>query len=236
MPVSSSGLHDPQAASPPSLFPPQMHRTPRAERQWRGFRAILANATGSGRAPSPPLTQQQCPMDTVGAVVVDARGHVASGVSSGGIALKQEGRVGEAALFGAGCWAAEEGREGEELRVDVDGQGSDEPGRSNASFPGSDPARPLLGIAVSTTGVGERVSACLLSKTAAEAVHAAAGQRGVSSVLRRALERSVLKVRPGLQGTRDLAGGDHPSIPTRAQYSPFHAPESGRHRHPTTPE
>ncbi|KAG7098750.1 hypothetical protein E1B28_000660 [Marasmius oreades] len=42
--------------------------------------------------------------DTVGAVAVcgDA---VAAGVSSGGLLLKFPGRVGEAGIFGAGCWA-----------------------------------------------------------------------------------------------------------------------------------
>lgn len=43
--------------------------------------------------------------DTVGVVVMDATGNVASTVSSGGIALKQPGRVGQASCFGCGCWA-----------------------------------------------------------------------------------------------------------------------------------
>ncbi|KFP12493.1 Threonine aspartase 1 [Egretta garzetta] len=48
-------------------------------------------------------------LDTVGAVVVDQEGNVAAAVSSGGLALKHPGRVGQAALYGCCCWAENTG-------------------------------------------------------------------------------------------------------------------------------
>ncbi len=56
------------------------------------LRAVLAEAMAE-------------PMDTVGAVALDAAGHVAAAVSTGGISNKWPGRVGDSALVGCGAYA-----------------------------------------------------------------------------------------------------------------------------------
>ncbi|XP_061646540.1 threonine aspartase 1 isoform X1 [Phyllopteryx taeniolatus] len=62
------------------------------------------NQTKKSRQSSGNENGLEC-LDTVGAVVVDLQGNVAAAVSSGGLAMKHPGRVGQAAHYGCGCWA-----------------------------------------------------------------------------------------------------------------------------------
>lgn len=73
--------------------------------------------------------------DTAGCIYVSASGEVAAGVSSGGIAVKVDGRVGEAAMYGCGCWASSS----------------------------EDRAEPS--VACSVTGVGESIMRACLART-----------------------------------------------------------------------
>ncbi|MBE9605235.1 isoaspartyl peptidase/L-asparaginase [Acetobacteraceae bacterium H6797] len=47
-------------------------------------------------------------MGTVGAVAIDAQGHLAAATSTGGMTNKMNGRVGDTPLIGAGTWAEDE--------------------------------------------------------------------------------------------------------------------------------
>jgi taspase (threonine aspartase 1) len=131
----------------------QMHVTPRACQQQQKYLDILSESNvgirdGSQGADSTSSQKRRringnhksidtdLLNDTVGCCVITARGQVASGVSSGGIALKTSGRVGEASLYGAGCWAQE---------------------TENGSH----------GVAVSVTGVGERIMKHLVARECA---------------------------------------------------------------------
>jgi taspase (threonine aspartase 1) len=118
----------------------EMHVTEKACCQHKKYSNILK--TGNPETESNPKKRQRIIItedgadllnDTVGCCVVTASGKTASAVSSGGIAMKTSGRVGEAAVYGAGCWS----EESEETK--------------NA-------------VAVSVTGVGERIMKHLVAR------------------------------------------------------------------------
>ncbi|XP_062517248.1 threonine aspartase 1-like [Corticium candelabrum] len=81
-------------------------------------------------------------LDTVGAVCVDSHHCMSAGTSSGGILLKLPGRVGQAAVFGSGCWAVN---------------------------PNDDDDH-LPGVACSSTGIGEQLIKALMAMSCAKAV------------------------------------------------------------------
>ena len=64
--------------------------------------ASLLATPGSDPAPLDPDTK----LGTVGAVALDAQGHLAAATSTGGVTNKRVGRVGDSPIVGAGCYAS----------------------------------------------------------------------------------------------------------------------------------
>ena len=135
-------------------LPPSELVSEHARTAWLRYIKLLRQEEASARGGSARSKRQRDPEcaeaanglhdthDTVGAVVCVGT-CVASAVSSGGIWLKHSGRVGEAACFGAGCWAAD--------------------ATSHAS-----PSR--AGVGVSVSGVGEAVMTRLLAREVSAAL------------------------------------------------------------------
>jgi L-asparaginase / beta-aspartyl-peptidase len=70
-----------------------------------GLRVVADDALVSEAARERWRRREPGPGDTVGAVAVDARGGVAAATSTGGVAGKRGGRVGDSAIVGAGTYA-----------------------------------------------------------------------------------------------------------------------------------
>ncbi|GBE81113.1 nucleophile aminohydrolase [Sparassis latifolia] len=131
--------------------------SPRAKEEWMKWKTKLDSAIAgnpsdeavpseqSSTSPISPSTADslRAIQDTVGAVALDAEGNTSTGVSSGGLLLKHPGRVGEAAVYGAGCWAKD---------------------RENGEGP--------RGVACSVSGTGEHIIRSMLAKTLGDAVAA----------------------------------------------------------------
>ncbi|KAM6502028.1 asparaginase [Amanita muscaria] len=84
---------------------PDELKAPRAVDEWRLWKERFTSLAKHDGKHDDQLTGMNDIQDTVGAVALVEGGYAAAGVSSGGLLLKNPGRVGEAAVYGAGCWA-----------------------------------------------------------------------------------------------------------------------------------
>ncbi|KAG8863259.1 hypothetical protein FRB96_008750 [Tulasnella sp. 330] len=164
MMLVSAGAHAFAEKEGHAVAPPDEMICERAQKEWEYWRARMAEADSNVQ-----VTQSDGLADTVGAVVLcwDGEGDqrrvdVAAGVSSGGILLKPSGRIGEAAIFGAGCWASR--------RVAVSVSGELYTTRSfDSAIRAGRPAE-ALGVWSFPIGTGEQIVRAALARTLGEAV------------------------------------------------------------------
>ncbi|KIJ67970.1 hypothetical protein HYDPIDRAFT_180069 [Hydnomerulius pinastri MD-312] len=102
MTLVSTGAHSFALRNHLEIVPPVALISERARGEWRKW---IERYNDANETSLPVTLPQDVMQDTVGAVAWDSDGNMAAGVSSGGLLLKYSGRVGEAATFGAGCWA-----------------------------------------------------------------------------------------------------------------------------------
>ncbi|KAJ8582468.1 N-terminal nucleophile aminohydrolase [Rhizopogon salebrosus TDB-379] len=101
MTLVASGAHSFASSQGIKTVIPNEMTSPHAIREWQKWKSQLEHPANDDQGSLP----QDAMQDTVGAVAWDDEGNLAAGVSSGGLLLKYSGRVGEAAIYGAGCWA-----------------------------------------------------------------------------------------------------------------------------------
>ena len=108
----------------------KMHVTERSRLHFEKYSDMVSNKEKKMRR------TDSCELnDTVGCVIVDKYGSSSAGVSSGGIPLKYPGRVGEAAIPGAGAWSCKTKR-----------------------------VKEIVSVSSSISGVGERIQKNLIAR------------------------------------------------------------------------
>ena len=86
------------------MVPNTYFHTARRRAALERVQARERDAMGAAEAPAPEPWQMR---GTVGAVALDAAGHLAAGTSTGGMTNKKWGRVGDSPIIGAGTYASD---------------------------------------------------------------------------------------------------------------------------------
>ncbi len=76
----------------------------RTERRWKQLQEALKEDAAGGQAMRDPEATTKH-FGTIGAVALDAQGHLAAGTSTGGMTNKRFGRIGDSPVVGAGTYA-----------------------------------------------------------------------------------------------------------------------------------